>query len=128
MRKSRTLENDISKFCPSAFKCMVCKIKVSLQYDSFMASCCGIGVVCHYCCTERNENKCHRCGEEICIFRIRARFFKSIEDEFKEWMVKKIKEQETKAIRQSEQERPIEDPRGDILRSIYEKKPFVMDV
>ena len=43
-------------------------------------------------------------------------------------MLKKIKEQETMVIRQSEEERPIEDPRGDILRSIYEKKPSVMDV
>ena len=71
----------VDKFFPKFWECLDCKEKISLTMDSFLPPCCGVGIVCFNCYTkEQKEIRCRLCGKETPFARIRAMFFRNVEE------------------------------------------------
>ena len=68
-------------FFPKAWECMDCNDKISLYKDSYMPPCCGKGVVCYDCYTMNQSNiRCKLCNKRTLYVRIKAVFFRNIEE------------------------------------------------
>ena len=105
-------------FCPSALRCLECYGRVSLEIDSFMASCCGMYILCYECCRKNRNLKCSLCKHDSKYVRVGVAFFKSILNETALWVDRKCKEQMSKFINTGKVQ---ENPRGDILVRVVER-------
>ena len=73
-------------FCPSAFKCIKCELKLSIRLDSFMITCCESRMICGQCLeAQRGKIICRECKEKTVPFRVRSQFIRSIVNETGEW-------------------------------------------
>ena len=79
MDKNR--ERASESFFPKAWECMDCKGKISLYKDSFIPPCCGEGIVCYDCYSkDQTEIRCRLCNKRTLYVRIKAQFFRNIEE------------------------------------------------
>ena len=69
------------EFFPKVWECLDCKSKISLNKDSFMPPCCAEALLCYECyANNQTDIRCRLCSKRTLYVRIKAVFFRSIEE------------------------------------------------
>ena len=107
---------------PTALRCVLCNIKISMIHDSFMVTCCESKLVCNQCLeVQQGKMECGYCRERISPFRVKGQFIKGIVDEINTGLMDT--KQETENLISVKDHGVIGDQKGDMLNRIYELVP-----